>query len=63
MIEAAGTKVFYRLGHRIEHEVKKYGTLPPKDFKKWAVICEHIIRHYKSCTAYIVQALEISLNS
>ena len=46
MIDAAGTKVFYRLGHRIEHEVKKYGTLPPKDFKKWAVICEHIIRHY-----------------
>ena len=46
MIEAAGTKVFYRLSHRIEHEVKKYGTLPPKDFKKWAVICEHIIRHY-----------------
>ena len=42
----AGTKVFYRLGHRIEHEIKKYGTLPPKDFKKWAVICEHIIRHY-----------------
>ena len=46
MIEAAGTKVFYRLGHRIEHEVKKYGTLPPKDFHKWAVVCEHIIRHY-----------------
>ena len=46
MIEAAGTKVFYRLGHRIEHEIKKYGTLPPKDFHKWAVICEHIIRHY-----------------
>ena len=46
MIEMAGTKVFYRLGHRIEHEVKKYGTLPPKDFKKWAEICEHIIRHY-----------------
>ena len=45
MMEAAGTKVFYRLGHRIEHEVKKYGTLPPKDFHKWAVICEHIIRH------------------
>ncbi len=45
MIEAAGTKVFYRLGHRIEHQIKKYGTLPPKDFQKWAVICEHIIRH------------------
>ena len=42
----ADTEVFYRLGHRIEHEIKKYGTLPPKDFHKWAVICEHIIRHY-----------------
>ena len=46
MIEAGGAKIFYRLGSRIEHEVKKYGTLPPKDYKKWAVICEHIIRHY-----------------
>ena len=45
MIEAGGAKVFYRLGSRIEHEIKKYGTLVPKDFKKWAVICEHIIRH------------------
>ena len=44
--EEAGTHHFYRLGHRIEHEVKKYGTLPPKDFKKWAIICEHVIRHY-----------------
>ena len=44
--EEAGTHHFYRLGHRIEHEVKKYGTLPPKDYKKWAIICEHIIRHY-----------------
>ena len=41
-----GTKVFYRLGTKIEHEVKKYNTHPPKDFKKWAEICEHIIRHY-----------------
>ena len=41
----AGTEIFYRLGHRIEHERKKYGTLVPKDFQKWAVICEHIIRH------------------
>ncbi|MBP3361271.1 MAG: hypothetical protein J6N52_10485 [Clostridia bacterium] len=45
-IELAGTKTFYRLGSKIEHGVKKYGTLPPKDFHKWAVICEHIIRHY-----------------
>ena len=41
----AGTEVYYRLGSRIEHEIRKYNTLPPKDFKKWAVICEHIIRH------------------
>jgi len=41
-----GTKPFYRLGSRIEHEVKKYHTLPPKDFQKYAEICEHIIRHF-----------------
>ncbi len=45
MIMAAGTKVFYRLGAKIEHEPKKYGIIPPKDPKKWAVICEHIIAH------------------
>ncbi len=44
--ELAGVKTFYRLGSRIEHEIKKYNTLPPKDFKKWAIICEHIIKHY-----------------
>ena len=42
----AGTKTFFRLGQTIEHQIKKHGTLPPKDFHKWAVICEHIIRHY-----------------
>lgn len=41
-----GTKPFFRLGSRIEHEIKKYNTFPPKDFKKWAEICEHIIAHY-----------------
>ncbi len=46
VIDFAGVKTFYRLGSKIEHGVKKYGTLPPKDFKKWAIICEHIIRHY-----------------
>jgi len=40
-----GTKVFYRLGASIEHGHKQ-GTYPPKDFAKWARICEHIIRHY-----------------
>ena len=42
----AGTETFYRLGSKIEHNIKKYGTLPPKDPHKWCVICEHIIRHY-----------------
>ncbi len=46
IINFANVKTFYRLGSKIEHGVKKYGTLPPKDFKKWAVICEHIIKHY-----------------
>ena len=42
----AGVKPFYRLGSKIEHWPKKYGTLVPKDFAKWARVCEHIIRHY-----------------
>lgn len=42
----AGTETFFRLGQSIEHQIKKHGTLPPADFQKWAVICEHIIRHY-----------------
>lgn len=46
MTALSKTKTFYRLGQKIEHYVKKFGTVPPKDFKKWAVICEHIIRHY-----------------
>lgn len=41
-----GSKPFYRLGQRIEHWSKKYGSNPPVDFRKWAVVCEHIIRHY-----------------
>ena len=42
----AGTETFFRLGQTIEHQIKKHGTLPPKDFRKWAAVCEHIIRHY-----------------
>ena len=45
-IIAFGAEPFYRLGSKIEHGVKKYGTIMPKDFQKWAEICEHIIRHY-----------------
>lgn len=41
----AGTKPFYRLGPSIEHYYK-VGTYPPKDYIKWAQICEHIIMHY-----------------
>lgn len=44
-IMLANTEVFYRLGSKIEHESKHYGILPPKDPKKWAMICEHIIAH------------------
>ena len=44
-IEAAGTKIYYRLGASIEHGHKR-GTFPPKDYLKWAKICEHIIMHY-----------------
>ena len=42
---STGTKIFYRLGASIEHG-KRYGTFPPKDYLKWAKICEHIILHY-----------------
>ena len=42
----ADTKVFFRLGQTIEHQVVKHGTKAPKDFQKGAIICEHIIRHY-----------------
>lgn len=45
-IVRTGTKIFYRLGQTIEHGPKKYGVLPPKDYAKWARICERIIRHY-----------------
>ena len=45
-IRLAGAQPYYRLGSKIEHWTKKYGTIPPKDFKKWARVCEHIIKHY-----------------
>lgn len=45
-IRKAGTEILYRLGTTIEHGVKKYGCRPPEDFRKYAIVCEHIIRHY-----------------
>lgn len=45
-IQNAGTECYYRLGVTIEWGSKKYTVMPPKDFAKWARICEHIIMHY-----------------
>lgn len=44
----AGVEPYYRLGITIENyaEIKAYHTHPPKDYAKWARICEHIIMHY-----------------
>lgn len=38
----------FRLGVSIENAylIRAYRIHPPKDFDKWARICEHIIRHY-----------------
>ena len=44
-IIAAGTKPFFRLGQTIENGIKKYHIFPPKDFAKWARVCEHVILH------------------
>lgn len=47
LIEAK-VEPFFRLGVTIENDyaVKAYNIYPPKDFAKWARICEHIIMHY-----------------
>ncbi len=42
----SGANVVYRLGVTIEWGSKKYTIAPPKDYAKWARVCEHIIRHY-----------------
>ena len=44
-----GVEPYFRLGVTIEvfaRTVKAYRIFPPKDFAKWARICEHVIRHY-----------------
>lgn len=45
-IISSGAKIVYRLGITIEWGSKKYRAVPPKDFGKWARICEHVVRHY-----------------
>ena len=51
-----GAEPFYRLGCTIENDPfgVGYRIFPPKDFEKWARICEHIIRHYNEgwCGGY-----------
>ena len=44
----SGVEPVFRLGVTIENEclIKAYRIYPPADYQKWAVICEHIIRHY-----------------
>jgi len=39
---------FFRLGVTIEnsHMLKSYRIFPPKDYEKWARICEQVVRHY-----------------
>ncbi len=41
-------KPIFRLGVSIETQshIKAYRINPPKDYAKWARICEHVIRHY-----------------
>ncbi len=43
-----GVEPYYRLGVTIENRqhIKAYRIHPPKDYAKWARICEHIILHY-----------------
>ena len=44
----AGTEIFFRLGttYEINWRIKAYNIYPPKDYGKWARICEHVVRHY-----------------
>ncbi len=45
-----GVEPFFRLGITIENFAPRgfppYNSEPPKDYAKWARICEHVIRHY-----------------
>ena len=45
-IVEVGAKPIFRLGVSIEHAPVKRYIYPPRDYRKWARICEHVIRHY-----------------
>lgn len=54
----AGSEPFFRLGGRIEHGPRKHFTCMPPDFKKFAVVCEHIVRH---CTGDWANGLNMKI--
>ena len=62
-IKECGTDIIYRLGSSMEQGDFRFYNEPPKDFAKWARICEHIIRHYNEGWAnghhYGIQYFEI----
>ena len=47
-ITGSGIKIFYRLGVTIENnwKIKPYHIFPPENPRKFAQVCEHVIRHY-----------------
>ncbi len=45
-IKECGTDIICRLGSSMEQGDFRFNNRPPKDYAKWARICEHIIRHY-----------------
>lgn len=45
-VNAAGSKIFFRLGQGIEWGPIKRYIAPPSNYKKWATVCEYVIRHY-----------------
>ena len=45
-IRECGTDIIYRLGSSMEQGDFRFHNQPPKDYAKWARICEHVIRHY-----------------
>ncbi len=57
-IKLAGTEPFFRLGGSIEHNARKWFSYVPPDFQKFAVICEHIIRH---CTSDWANGLNMKI--
>ncbi len=57
-IRDAGSEPFYRLGGIIEHNPRKWFTCVPPDFGKFAVVCEHIIRH---CTGSWANGLNMKI--